>query len=224
MLISIIDDEKLLVKKISKKLKLSGFTIHPFYSYQEFLFHGYQDDIYDIYIIDISLWDGSGYDIVKLLRKKKKILKPIIMISWFWDIDNKLSWFKQWVDDYITKPFSPDELLARVKAILRRSWNICETKEVINHKNFTFDIIKNELFKDGIIVPLNTKEKLIISFLFHNIGKLISKDKFIKMFWGYQWYLDVKNNTINVTLSKLRKKLWNECSLETIPHVWYILK
>ncbi len=222
MHISLIDDEKLLRNNISKKLQSSGYLVSEYIWYNHFMQSWFFEDMSDLYIIDISLWDGSGYDIIIELRTRKNINKPIIVISWFWEVDTKLFWFWLWIDDYITKPFSPEELIARVNAILRRLHNTINNDKIV-YKWLSLNTLSNEFFIKWI--PLNTlnkKEKDILTYFLKNTGKLISKELFIKLIW---WcWSDVSQNTINVTLSKLRKKLWDDFPLQTIPHVWYILE
>lgn len=223
MHISLIDDEKLLANKISKKLQLSWYIVDAFYSFQEFMHRWFYEDISDLYIIDISLWDGSWYEIIKELRNRKKTNKPIIVISWFWEVDKKLFGFNIGIDDYITKPFSPDELIARIKALLRRSNENLNNKE-IRYKGIYFDILSNEVFLNGeVFTFLNKKEKIILTYFLKNLWKLVEKESFIKVIWWHR-STDVTNNTINATLSKLRKKLWDNFPLQTIPHIWYILE
>lgn len=223
MHISLIDDEKLLANKISKKLQSSWYIVDEFYSYKEFMQRGFFEDISDLYIIDISLWDGSGYDIIRELRNRKKTNKPIIVISWFWEVDKKLFWFDIGIDDYITKPFPPDELIARIKALFRRTTESLPNKE-IDYKWIHFDVLNNELYLNGTLLNiLNKKEKIILTYFLNNLWKLVEKESFIKVIWWHR-STDVTNNTINATLSKLRKKLWSNFPLQTIPHIWYILE
>lgn len=222
MHISLIDDEKLLRNNISKKLQSSGYLVSEYIWYNHFMQSWFFEDISDLYIIDISLWDGSGYDIITELRTRKNINKPIIVISWFWEIDTKLFWFWLWIDDYITKPFSPEELIARVNAILRRFHNTLNTDKIV-YKWLCIHLASNEIFRHWVLVNnLHKKEKDILNYFIKHTGQLIQKEDFIRLIW---WDItDVTQNTINVTLSKLRKKLWDDFPLQTIPHVWYILE
>lgn len=223
MHISIIDDEKILTSKISKKLQLNGYWVNEFYSYSDFINNWIQDNISDLYIIDLSLWDWSGFDIIQILRKQKKISTPIIIISWFWDSQNIVFWLDLWADDYLTKPFSPDVLLAKIKAILRRPANIDEIKDLI-YNNIILKLASKEVFLNWELVELNKKESLIVELFLSNRWKLIEKEKMIKYIWWAQSTIDVKDNTINVTLSKLRKKLWENFPIQTKINIWYILE
>jgi len=117
MHISIIDDEKLLTHKISKKLEGSGYATSSFYGYEDFMRHG--DIRSQLYIVDISLRDGSGFDIIKWLRNGKS-RAPIIIISGYGDTSRITYGLDLGADDYLVKPVQPDELVARIRAILRR--------------------------------------------------------------------------------------------------------
>ncbi len=224
MHISIIDDEKVLTSKISKKLQLNWYSVSEFYSFKEFMSNCTHDDISDLYIIDISLWDGSGFDIIKFLRNEKKSQTPIIITSWFWDTQNIIFWLELWADDYMTKPFSPEELLARIKAISRRPRVIDEVQEEIKYKNIVINNTTKEIKVNWEKVEFARKESLILDLFITNVWKIIEKDKLIKYVWWVQSAIDVTDNTINATLSKLRKKLWDNFPLQTIHNIWYVLE
>lgn len=223
MHISIIDDEKILTTKISKKLQLHGYSVSEFFSYKEFMQNWYFDNISDLYIVDLSLWDGSWFDIIKSLRNNKKISTPIIIMTWFWDIQNKLFWFDVWADDYITKPFLPEELLARVRAILRRPNQITD-KKVIVYKDLVLKYPSKDLYLKWKKIDLNRKETYIVELFLNNIWKLIKKEELIKTVWWSQSFVDVTDNTLYATLSKLKRKLWNSFPLYNKPHVWFTLE
>lgn len=223
MHIAIIDDEQNLAKKISKKLRWAWYTVDEFYSYNEFMKYGFFDDIFDLYVIDISLWDGSWFEIIQNLKQSNKISHPIIVISWFWILETKLFWFDMWIDDFVTKPFCPEELIARIRSILRRPRNISQNTKII-YKWIVFEPLSGEIQFEWQNITLSKKEKNIIIFFIENIWKIISKENFIKVIWGHRIDREINNNTINATLSKLRKKLWNNFPLQTIPHIWYILE
>ncbi|MDD5770125.1 MAG: response regulator transcription factor [Candidatus Gracilibacteria bacterium] len=223
MHISIIDDEKILTNKISKKLKLNGYGVSEFYSFKEFMINGTLSLISDLYIIDISLGDGNGFDIINFLRKTKGLNTPIIIISGFGDTQNIIFGLNLGADDYITKPFYPEELIARIKAILRRPSKI-EEKNNLVYNNIVLNNFTKELKIDGKKINLNKKEILIIELFIKNKGKLIPKESFIKTIWGVQNNLDISENTLNATLSKLRRKVGNNFPLQTKYNMGYILK
>ncbi len=223
MHITIIDDEKILIEKISKKLKYHWHLVDAFYSFSDFMFHGLNINISDLYIIDISLNDWSGLDILDILRNHKKLNTRIIIISAFWDIQKKLLWFNLWADDYITKPFLPDELLARIKAIFRRTDNFTTPQESLIHNNIILNRESKEVFVSGRKVNLSKTEYIITKFFIKNSKRIIPKKELIQTIWGHQFIDEISDNNINVTLYKLKKKLGDNFSLKTKYNQWYIL-
>ncbi len=223
MHISIIDDEKVLTNKISKKLKLNWYSVSEYYSYKDFLQNWNYTDISDLFILDLSLWDGSGFDIIKHIRNNKKLNTPIIIISWFWDSQNVIFWLDLWADDYLTKPFLPEELLARVRAVLRRPKKV-NVENKAKYKNITIDNTTKEVFLDDEKVSLTKKEVLLLDLFINNIWVLIEKEKLVNYIWWVKSSLDVSDNTINVTISTLRKKLWWNFLLKTKHNLGYILE
>lgn len=220
MHISIIDDEKILTKNVAKKLKNNGYSVSPFTSYKEFIQKW--DHHSDLYIIDISLWDGNGFDIIENLRKHKCIA-PIMIISWYEDSDNIIYGLNIGADDYLTKPFIPDELLARVHALLRRP-RMIRTVEILSYKNIHLNVFEGSVEVDGEIISLSKKEFLILELFLRAPGKIIERSELIrKVWWSYQ-ELEVSDNTINVTLSRIRKKFGENFLLETVYNHGFVLK
>lgn len=224
MHISIIDDEKVLTSRISKKLKLAWYSVSEFYSYGDFMLNGSHEIPCDLYLIDISLWDGTWFDIVKFLRNEKNILSPIIIMSAFWDSQNKIFWLDIWADDYITKPIIPEELLARVRAKLRRKEEFKKEDTCITYKNLSLCIANQEMHLNSQKIDLTQKEYLICELFVRNRWIVIERTKLVQYVWWLQWSIDVRDNTINVTLSKLKKKLLGNFNLQVRYNAGYILE
>lgn len=222
MNISIIDDEKILADKTRKKLEKHGYCVNVFHSCNEF-YWGYMLDS-DLYIIDLGLWDGTGFDIIKWLRKEKKSTSPIIITSAYADSEKKIYGLDVWADDYMTKPCVPEELLARVKAQLRRNNNSIEDSELLTYENIVFDT-QNHIVKVGAkVVQLTKKEIQLVHFFLTHPGRLIPKNKIIYSVWHSSDFTSVSDNTINVTISKIRKKLGRKFKLKTKVNEGYILE
>jgi len=180
MHISIIDDEKLLVSKIIKKLESNGYVASAYYGYEDFMRNGNAES--QLYIVDVSLGDGSGFDIIKWLRKNNQSQVPIIMVSGYGDSENIIYGLDIGADDYIIKPLIPEELIARIKAMFRRPNNFVESKEIQ-----CGDIIFDQLTKKARIgeheVYLTKTESLLFETFLMNRGSIISREKMITQAW-----------------------------------------
>ncbi len=219
--ISIIEDEKILVSNIAKKLKRNWYNPNIFTNTLDF-----KNSINykaDLYIVDLSLWDWNWFDIIKRLRNQKKSSAPIIITSWFNSIEKKVYGLDIWADDYLAKPFSPEELLARIRALLRRNKKITRPR-ILKYNDIELDLNAKEVKLWWVPVYFTLKELLMIELFMLNKWCLISKTRLIESVWWANEIINVSDNNINVTISKIRKKLWDDFRLETIINWWYILK
>lgn len=221
MHISIIDDEKILANKILKKLQNSGYAASAFHGYEDFMQHG--DASSELYIIDLSLWDGTGFDIIRWLRKNKDSCVPIIIISGYGDSQNIIYWLELGADDYLTKPLVPDELIARVKAILRRPHGLMN-EGIMRYRNISFNTATKETRVWNDIIYLTKNESLIVETFLSNQKKILTRERLISNVWWGHHLSDVSDNTINVTLSNIRKKLGGDFVPKTIYNQGYILE
>ena len=158
--------------------------------------------IYDLIILDIMMPKIDGLTVLKTLREKK-INTPILMLSAKSEISDKIDGLNLGADDYITKPFVTDELLARIKALLRRKDTF--TGDVLSFGDISLDRDTLELKKGEKKIALGKKEFQILEMLILHEGKSIDKERFIEKIWGYD--TDAEYNTIEVYVSFLRKKL-----------------
>lgn len=220
MKIAIVEDDKVLASKIAKKLEKNWYEVITSNSVWDFK-KSVLDNA-DLFILDLWLGESSWFEIIKWLRDEKRNSSPILVMSWYADIDTKLKWFNLWIDDYICKPVIPDELLARVYALLRRWSSLKEEK--IEYNNLVFDFRTREVLNWDETIILNRKEFQIVEYFLINKWKFIEKSELIKSVWWNMDLLDVTFNTINVTICKLRKKLWDNFNLETKVWMGYILK
>jgi DNA-binding response OmpR family regulator len=220
MKVTIIDDEKLLSQKIAKKLNNQGYVVDVYHSVTDYMHSG--DTLSDLYIVDLSLGDGWGFEIIKHLREKW-CNSPILIMSGYSDTDNIINGLDIGADDYLTKPFSPEVLLARIKALLRRPKEMRQS-DMIEYKDIVFNFDSKEVTKNGLPVYLARKENLILEILITNKQKVVSKENLIRYVWWWQEADFVSSNTLNATFSKLKKKLWEGFRVRTIYNTGYILE
>ena len=149
---------------------------------------------------------------------------PIIFVTAKTQLVDKLVGFEVGADDYITKPFSIKELLARISSVLRRyNINVNREEEVLTLKDITLDLIKHEVTKDGVKLDLTLKEFDLLKILLQNKGKVLSRNFLLEKIWGYEFYGETR--TVDVHIRYLRKKIEgsnsNEKYIETIRGIGY---
>jgi len=220
MHITIIEDEKILSNNIAKKLNRNWYNTKIFNSYKDFINENNLDS--DLYVIDISLTDWSWFDIIKHIRKKRENKTPIIITSWYWDIEKKVYWLDIWADDYLAKPYSIEELEARIRALIRRSYDNINNSE-ITYNDLVLNLKEKSIRKNWEVIDLTSKEIQFVEYMIFNVWKIVTKTDLINSVWWKFDEIDVTDNTINVTISKIRKKLWESFKLKTMVNRWYIL-
>ncbi len=158
---------------------------------------------YDIILADINVPGKNGYDLVKHIRSQQ-VTTPVIMITAFGEIDDKLTGFESGADDYITKPFYIKELLARMQVLLKRN-NNAGKGDVIKVEDLEINIRKREVSRGGTLVKLTSREYDILLLLAEAGGDVVPKNELIKRVWGSS--ISTNNNTIEVFINLLRGKI-----------------
>ncbi len=219
MRVIVLDDEKILTTSIQRRLSEIWYNVEILNSNREF--YQLQNKKCDIYLIDISLTDGNGIDVVQYIRNELKFNTPIMIISWHESVWHKIKSLDCGADDYITKPFSFDELTARIRSIMRR-WTQDAVTCSLRYKDIVLDLNTREVRKWDFELSMTKKEKLLLEFFLYNKGKFITTEELESSVWSKKkkW---VSKNTINVTIFKVRQKLWNDFNLQTKTWEWYCL-
>ncbi len=207
-LIAVIDDEPDILDLVSLHLKKSGFDVAEFLDAEKFL-RSLPHKTPDLIVLDLMLPDIDGIEVCKLLKKDPKYAPiPIIILTARVEETDRVLGLELGADDYITKPFSPRELVARVKAVLRRAKDIKKDKDVgyieIGQK-LLIDLNKYEVYVDGKKIDLTPTEFKILRLLAMNKGWVFSREKILNEVWGSE--KDVLDRTVDVHIKNLREKL-----------------
>ncbi|HCA04595.1 MAG TPA: DNA-binding response regulator [Ruminococcaceae bacterium] len=201
MQILIVEDEKRLANALKQILLEQKYMADVVYDGQEGLDYALSG-IYDLIILDIMLPYKDGFQVAYELREKK-ISTPILMLTAKDTIPDKVSGLNSGADDYMTKPFAPEELLARIKALTRRKGEVM--LDETGFGDFTFNSSTNILSKGAKSVHLNFKEAEILKLFISSPDAIHSKDDIIVKVWGYD--SDAGSNNVEAYISFLRRKL-----------------
>jgi DNA-binding response OmpR family regulator len=171
-------------------------------------------------ILDIGLPGGiDGMEVCQQLRAKHSL--PVLMLTARDSELDRVLGLELGADDYVTKPFSPRELVARVKAILRRSDGSSGRSEVLMAGRVEVDLVRREARLDGEVVPLASKEFQLLQFLAERPGRALSRQQLLDGVWGPGWYGD--DRTVDAHVRQLRKKLGDALPLGTVWGMGYRL-
>lgn len=222
MRVLIVEDEKDLAMILSEILEIEGYYTDIAYDGVNGLDNA-MSEIYDIIILDVMLPKMNGIQVLYEIRKNN-ISTPVLMLTAKSEVEDKVCGLDNGADDYLTKPFNTKELLARIRALLRR-----KEKEIIDENlkfsDITLDKYTHQIYNNDQKVKLTKKEFDIIELLILNQGKVISKEKLTVKIWGYD--TDIEYNSIEVYVSFLRKKLGainSKVNISTVRGLGYTIK
>lgn len=154
----------------------------------------------DVIVLDVNLPDGNGFELAQIIRQQSNAI--LIFLTANDTLEHKLEGFDVGADDYITKPFIPKELLARIQAHLKRHQKLGNILQV---GELTIDFDKKEVYKHETLIPLFTKEKQLLFYLAENANKVLSFEQLLDHVWGYDGVVDTR--TLSVHMSTLRRKV-----------------
>lgn len=211
--ILIVDDERSIVDILKLNLQKEGYSVSEAYDGIEAVEKALQPDPADrpdLILLDVMLPEMSGFDVCKKIRESSPV--PILMLTAREDEVDKVLGLEIGADDYITKPFSMRELLARVKANMRRMEvePVRDEVEMIEIDRFRLDCNRYELYKDDNMIELTVREFELIKFLSSQPNKIFSRKSLLEYVWDYEYYGDVR--TVDVTIRRLREKIEDDPS------------
>lgn len=209
--ILIVEDERNIADVLAVNLMLAGYAYDVAYDGEEGLAKALSGG-YDLILLDIMLPKMNGFEVCT--RVRRKLSTPIIMVTAREDEKDKILGLDTGADDYVTKPFSFGELLARIKSNIRRSsGELVEAKAeaepastLLTVRGLTIDTERYAVERDGGAVELSKKEYDLLVFLASNLGRPFSREELLEQVWGYEgFYGDIR--TVDVTVKRLRDKL-----------------
>jgi DNA-binding response OmpR family regulator len=217
-----VEDDKKTAAFIAKGLQRAGFAVDHAANGEDGL-HLALTEPYDAAVVDIMLPQQDGLTIVEELRRKK-INTPVILLSAKRSVDDRIRGLQTGSDDYLTKPFAFSELLARVRALIRRASGAPEPTR-LQVGELSLDLLKREARRGEAKLELQPREFALLEYLMRHSGEAVSKTMLLEHIWGYEF--DPQTNVVDVLVCRLRKKLETGSSEElihTIRGVGYVLK
>ncbi|HAP78831.1 MAG TPA: DNA-binding response regulator [Ruminococcus sp.] len=207
MRILVIEDEVQLADAVSEILKRNKYFVDTVYDGADGLDYALTG-VYDCILLDVMLPKMNGFEVLSNLRQEK-VSTPVIMLTAKSEVEDKITGLDGGADDYITKPFNTNELLARIRATTRRKGELVDDN-CISFENLK--LMKNScsIAYGGNDIKLSLKEFQIMELLISNPHRILPKERIIEKIWGYE--SDVEYNNIEVYISFLRKKLSTMCS------------
>ncbi len=213
MNILLVEDTESIIKGLTYSLEKEGYNLIVKMNIRDTKKYLEENTNIDLIILDITLPDGNGYDLFNSIIKVLKI--PTIFLTAMDSEDNIVKCLDNGAEDYITKPFSTKELLARMSRIIKRN----KKSNIIKVKDITFDTDKLVLYKDNNIIDLTALELKLITLLFNNINKVVSRSVILDKIWEWTGN-DVDDHTITVYFKRIREKI-NTDIITTIKGIGY---
>jgi heavy metal response regulator len=219
--ILIVEDEKKVSDFVRKGLQEEGYVTDAVYNGEDGLRMG-SDDVYDLVILDIYLPKMDGLTVLKKLREKK-INTPVLLLTVRATIEDKVLGLNSGADDYLTKPFAFQELLARVRALLRRRVEVNSAEITVS--DLVLDPVRRSVNRGGRKIELTAKEFSLLEFMMRNPERVLTRTAIINHVWNYDF--DSETNVVDVYVNYLRRKIdAGEAPklIHTIRGVGYVLK
>lgn len=203
MRILLVEDEPRIASAIKKGLEHERFAVDVVYNGLDG-FDMASTEEYDAIVLDLMIPGMDGLSVCTALRSQK-ITTPVLMLTAKGQIQDKVTGLNSGADDYLTKPFAFEELLARLRALIRRPSQLHQTVLSVGH--VTVDTTQFTVTRDGTPVQLSAKEFALLEYLIRHSGSILTKDQIISHVWNYD--ADILPNTVEVYIRNLRKKIDN---------------
>ena len=221
MRLLVVEDEKKLNDLITKKLEKEYYGVDSCFDGEEAVRY-VEGTEYDAIILDIMLPKLDGFEVIKRIRAKKNKV-PILLLTARDNIDDKVKGLDYGADDYLVKPFIFEELMARIRVLLRR--NSGNADNIITIANLKVDLDAKTVFRDDVLIKLSGREYSILEYLIRNKGKILSRERIEDHIWNYEY--EGGTNVIDVYIRYLRKKIddgYTPKLIHTVRGLGYVLR
>jgi len=222
MRILVVEDDAKIASFVIKGFEQSGFAVDHASNGEDGLFL-VQTEPYDAAIIDVMLPSRDGLSIIAEMRRAK-IVTPVIILSAKHSVEDRVRGLQTGSDDYLVKPFTFSELLARVQALIRRSTQAVEPAR-LTVGEISIDLIKREVVRSGQKIELQPREFSLLEYLMRQPGRVVSKTMIMENIWNY--HFDPQTNVVDVLVCRLRNKIdrdFHQKLIHTIRGVGYVIK
>ncbi len=221
MRVLVVEDERTLANLIKEGLEEENFSVDVAYDGEEGLFLA-ENEPYDAIILDIMLPKIDGIEILRRIRDRG-IKTPVLMLTAKSSVEDKVLGLDSGADDYLTKPFSFEELLARLRAVIRRAFG--ETENIVKVADLELNLNTHEVKRGGVKIELSSKEYALLEYLVLNRNKLLTRSQISEHIYDYEY--DFDSNVIDVMIARLRKKIdkgFNKKLIHTVRGAGYMIK
>ncbi|MCD6306579.1 MAG: response regulator transcription factor [Deltaproteobacteria bacterium] len=222
MRILVVEDDKKIASFISKGLREAGFAVDVAHDGEDGLYLGLTEP-YDAAVVDIMLPGLDGLSLIERLRVEK-IHTPVIILSAKRSVDDRVKGLQTGGDDYLTKPFSFSELLARIQALIRRSTRTSEPS-TLTAGNLTIDLLTRQVRRADRDISLPAREFSLLEYLMRNKNRIVSKTSILEHVYDYSF--DPQTNVVDVLVCRLRNKIdrdFDRKMIHTVRGMGYVLK
>ncbi len=215
--ILIADDDKNICELIRLYLEKEGYKVTSVFDGDSALANVFREN-YSAVVLDIMMPGKDGMEVLKEIRKRSNV--PVIMLTARGETLDKILGLEFGADDYMVKPFEPKELVARIKAVLRRVNLDNEPQTKVSFENLSIDMSTYELHLAGKLVSIPPKELELLNYLCTHPNKVFTRDQLLNEVWGYDYYVD--SRTVDVHVKRLREKIDGISDKWDLKTVWRV--
>lgn len=216
-LVLVVDDDRKLVPLLERGLRFEGFEVACAYSGEQAI-EVAAAAVPDLVLLDVGMPGRDGFDVLRELRRRWDV--PVVMLTARDEVSDKVGALDLGADDYVAKPFAFDELLARIRAVLRRRG--AEALDRLGYDDLLCDLGSREVLRGRRRIELTVTEFDLLTYLLRNARRVLSREALLHAVWGYD--VPVESNVVDVHIGHLRRKIGEPALIQTVRGVGYLLR